>query len=39
MDLARIYKDKSYVDQRWQDYLNYEVEIFKTIKIRGDRMH
>ena len=39
MDLARIYKDKSYVDRRWQEYLNYELEIFKTIKIRGDRMH
>tara|TARA_B100000902_G_scaffold380496_1_gene415980 strand:+ start:209 stop:790 length:582 start_codon:yes stop_codon:yes gene_type:complete len=39
MDLARIYKDKLYVDNRWQEYLNYEVDIFKTIKIRGDRMH
>ena len=39
MDLAKIYKDKSYVDSRWEDYLNYEKEIFKKITIRGDRMH
>ena len=39
MDLAKIYKDKSYVDSRWKEYLNYEKEIFKKIKLRGDRMH
>jgi len=39
MDLAKIYKDKSYVDSRWKEYLNYEKEIFRKIKLRGDRMH
>ena len=39
MDLARIYKDNDYVKERWSQYLNHEVEIFNTIKLRGDRMH
>jgi len=39
MDLSYMYKDKSYVDNRWNEYLNYEKEIFKKISIRGDRMH
>ena len=39
MDLAKIYKNESYVNKRWEDYLNYEKEIFKKIEIRGDRMH
>ena len=28
MDLSYMYKDKSYVDNRWNEYLNYEKEIF-----------
>jgi len=39
MDLARIYQKDSYVNNRWEEYLNYEKEIFQKIKIRGDRMH
>ncbi len=39
MDLAKLYKDKSYVESRWSDYLCFEREIFKKIKLRGDRMH
>ena len=39
MELAKIYKDKFYVDNRWKEYLSYEKEIFKKIKLRGDRMH
>ena len=39
MDLAKIYKNESYVNNRWEDYLNYEKEIFDKILIRGDRMH
>ena len=39
MDLANIYMDKKYVDSRWNMYLDYEKEILKKIKIRGDRMH
>ena len=39
MDLANIYMGKKYVDYRWNMYLDYEKEILKNIKIRGDRMH
>ena len=39
MDLAKLYKDISYVESRWEEYLNYEKDIFKKIKLRGDRMH
>tara|TARA_Y100000994_G_scaffold159683_1_gene130907 strand:- start:2305 stop:2886 length:582 start_codon:yes stop_codon:yes gene_type:complete len=39
MDLARLYKEKEYVESRWTQYLNYENEIFEKIELRGDRMH
>ena len=39
MDLAKIYKSESYVNNRWQDYLNHEKEILYSITLRGDRMH
>tara|TARA_B100001250_G_scaffold330853_1_gene295816 strand:- start:851 stop:1432 length:582 start_codon:yes stop_codon:yes gene_type:complete len=39
MDLAKIYKDQDYVNNRWSDYLEYEKKILKNIEIRGDRMH
>ena len=39
MDLAKIYKDKAYVESRWQEYLNHEKEILNNIELRGDRMH
>ena len=39
MDLAKLYKEKKYVDNRWHQYLEYEKEIFNTIQLRGDRMH
>ena len=39
MDLAKLYKDKSLVDKRWNEYLEYEKEIFQKIELRGDRMH
>ena len=39
MDLAKIYKSESYVNNRWQEYLNYEKEILHSITLRGDRMH
>ena len=39
MDLAKLYKEKTYVDNRWQQYLEYEKEIFNTIQLRGDRIH
>jgi tRNA-(ms[2]io[6]A)-hydroxylase len=39
MDLAKIYKDQNYVNNRWSEYLEYEKTILKNIEIRGDRMH
>ena len=39
MDLAKLYKSKTYVHNRWNEYLNYEKEIFQKIQLRGDRMH
>ncbi len=39
MDLAKIYKDKDYVNKRWFEYLKYEKEVLKNMAIRGDRMH
>ena len=39
MDLAKLYKEKTYVDNRWQQYLEYEKEIFNKIQLRGDRIH
>ena len=39
MDLAKIYKDKSYVNNRWNEYLEYEKKILKNLALRGDRMH
>lgn len=39
MDLAKIYKDKSYVNNRWNEYLEYEKTILKNLALRGDRMH
>ena len=39
MDLAKMYKDKEYVESRWEEYLNYEKDILNNIELRGDRMH
>ena len=39
MDLAKNYKEKKYVENRWIEYLNYEKEILKKIELRGDRIH
>lgn len=39
IELARQYGGREKVDQRWQEYLNYEAELLKSMEIRGDRMH
>ena len=39
MDLAKLYKPNSYVSNRWNEYLSFELEIFEKIKLRGDRIH
>jgi len=37
--LAKLYGEKEYVEQRWQEYLSYEAEMLTTLEVRGDRMH
>ncbi len=39
IELARQYGGREKVDQRWQEYLNYEAELLKSMELRGDRMH
>ena len=39
MDLAKLYKDATYVNTRWGEYLNYETKILQNPELRGDRMH
>lgn len=39
MDLAKLYKDATYVNTRWGEYLNYETKILQNLELRGDRMH
>ncbi len=39
IELARKYGGREKVDQRWQEYLNYEAELLKSMELRGDRMH
>ncbi len=37
--LAKEYLPKEIVDKRWQEFLNHESEIMKSLELRGDRMH
>ena len=39
LQLAKLYGDEEYVDQRWAEYLAFEAEMLKTLEVRGDRMH
>ena len=39
IDLAKKYAGKEKALARWQEYLNFEKEMLKTLKVRGDRMH
>lgn len=39
IELARKYQDKDKVNERWQEWLNYEAEVIRNLEIRGDRMH
>lgn len=39
IDLARQYQPVEKVNQRWQEYLEYESEIMKNLELRGDRVH
>ncbi len=39
IDLAKQYGGEEKVKVRWQEYLDYEVQIMENLKLRGDRMH
>lgn len=39
IDLARHYVQEDKVWERWQQWLDYEAGVMKTLEVRGDRMH
>ena len=39
INLAEHYIAKDKVRIRWQEWLKYEIEIMKTLELRGDRVH
>lgn len=39
IQLAKSYNDSEKVEKRWEEYLAQEVEILKTLEVRGDRIH
>lgn len=39
LNLARRYADEQYITIRWQEYIEYEANMVKTLEVRGDRMH
>ena len=39
IELAETYIEKEKVAKRWQQWLDYEAEVMKTLEVRGDRMH
>ena len=39
IELAETYIDKEKVRKRWAEWLAYEAEVIKNLKVRGDRIH
>lgn len=39
IELARKYFGRERTDKRWNEYLEKEAEILKSLELRGDRMH
>jgi tRNA-(ms[2]io[6]A)-hydroxylase len=39
IDLANEYLPKEMVSKRWNEWLQYEVEVITSLELRGDRMH
>lgn len=39
IDLAKQYGGEEKAMKRWQEYLDFEAEMLKTLEVRGDRMH
>ncbi len=39
LELAELYSSKDVVRKRWQEYLDHEAGIMRSLEVRGDRMH
>lgn len=39
IELSETYIDKEKVRSRWAEWLKYEAEVIKNLKVRGDRIH
>ncbi len=39
LSLAKEYYPEDLVMQRWNEWLEYEAQVMKTLEVRGDRMH
>ncbi len=39
LELAELYSSKEFARIRWQEFLEFEAEIMKTVDLRGDRIH
>lgn len=39
IDLAKKYNDPEVVKQRWNEFLDIEAEILRTLEVRDDRIH
>jgi tRNA-(ms[2]io[6]A)-hydroxylase len=39
IDLSKLYCGEEKTMKRWQEYLDFEAEMIKTLEVRGDRMH
>ena len=39
IELARYYVGLEKVNERWQEWLNFEAGILRKMNLRGDRMH
>lgn len=39
IELAETYIDKENVKKRWAEWLAYEAEVIKNLRVRGDRIH
>lgn len=39
INLATLYGGEQKVKKRWQEFLDYEAQLLKTMELRGDRIH
>lgn len=39
IELAKVYQDPIKVNRRWQEWLDFEVQVMLELGLRGDRMH